>query len=86
MLVGRTYALMSEAGVAGNALINIAKTPVPFPYCQMSAIMLNLFAVTWPLVTALLIDDTAWAMGMCFIVTFAFFAFDAIAAELQVFR
>jgi len=82
-VLARTYQHMSETMFAYNQLVKIAVTPVPFPYCQMSVIILTLFSALWPFVAATVINMKPWSILMAFLVTLGFYAVDAIATELS---
>jgi len=82
-VLARCYQTMSEIMVGYNMLLKIACTPVPFPYCQMSVIILTLFCSMWPFVAATVINMNAWSILMAFLVTLGFYAVDAIATELS---
>jgi len=82
-VLARTYQQMSEIMLAYNSLMKIACCPVPFPYCQMSVIVLTLFGLLWPVVAAAMINWSFWSCVMSFLVTLGFYAVDAIATELS---
>ena len=63
--------------------LKIVETPFPFPYAQIIALFLMIFAIITPLVVSCWVDNPVVCALFTFIAVFGFLSINLIAVELE---
>lgn len=82
-VITRVFQELSNGIVTVTDAMKIRQLPFPFPYAQMISVMLMINTVTTPLFTGFFVESMYWAPSLTFVVVFAFWSINYIAAELE---
>lgn len=79
----RFFQELSRGTVSMNQARNMTEIPFPFPYAQLLTLLLVLNSVMTPIISAVLMRNYIWSPLFTFILSFAFWGANYIAAEIE---
>jgi len=82
-ITSRVFQELSNGIVALTNVRKITDIPFPFPYAQLVSVMLCVSTISTPVVTGILIYTPHWAGILTFMLQFAFWSMNYIAAEIE---
>jgi len=82
-ILSRFYQELSRGSVCANRARNLTDIPFPFPYSQMLTVLLIVHAIATPLIAAILLQSTTWAVAITFISVLGFWGTNYIAVEIE---
>lgn len=82
-LLGRIYALSASTNTYFHECANISDSPFPFPYLQVSLLILHIWCIFTPFIIARFITSTVFAALASGLSTWILFAINEAAAELE---
>jgi len=82
-IMSRVFQELETGIVKLHDCMKIKKMPFPFPYAQMVSTMLLVSTIATPIYTGLLVKHLFWKICLTFMVIFAFWSINYIAAEIE---
>merc|ERR1719387_2193070 len=82
-VLSRVFQELSNGMLFRNNALKIATTPFPFPYAQMSALLLLTHWIITPLVMCLWTNHYVWTFLFTFIPVLSLWCIQFIAAEIE---
>jgi len=82
-ILTRVFQELSRGLVGAKDVQKIAEFPFPFPYAQLTAVLLFVQTALTPLMAVVIIGDPAWSAAVTFVSVLALWSTNFIASELE---
>lgn len=82
-ILTRFFQELSKGAVSLSQARNMTEIPFPFPYAQMLTLLLVLNCVMTSVISALVLRNGFWSAWFTFVLVFAFWGANYIAAEIE---
>merc|ERR1719486_130150 len=82
-ILSRVFQELSNGIVFLSSAQKLMEIPFPFPYAQMVTTMLMISSIGTPMVAGTYVKSPFWASTLTFILVFAFWSINYIAAEIE---
>jgi predicted membrane chloride channel (bestrophin family) len=83
-IVGRLFQIASDLDLEFSGALQVATTPFPFPYAQITVVLLNIWLFTTPLFVSRWIKDAPFLTAcLSFVSTWIIFAVNEAAANIE---
>merc|ERR1740123_82552 len=82
-VISRFFQELSRGAVCMNQARNMTEIPFPFPYTQLLTLLLCINSLLVPIISAVLMRNRFWSPLFTFVLVFAFWGANYIAAEIE---